>query len=152
MSVLPSAQHVREAHERIRAHVRRTTLVRSDTLSAFLGGDIWLKCECDQDTGSFKLRGATNVLALMDAAARARGVVASSAGNHGAGIAAAAHTLGVACTVYVPSVSPAAKRDRIAAMGAKVDATAPHYDAAESLAKAHAARTGATFVSPCTDI
>jgi len=150
--ILPSAQQVRDAHDRIRAHVVRTTLVRSDTLSEFLGGDIWLKCECDQGTGSFKLRGATNVLALMDPAQRARGVVASSAGNHGAGIAAAAHALGLACTVYVPSVAPAAKRDRISAMGATVDASAPHYDAAEALARAYAARTGATFVSPCTGL
>lgn len=150
--VLPNAQQVRAAYDRIKAHVRRTTLVRSDTLSAFLGGDVWLKCECDQDTGSFKLRGATNVLALMDGPTRARGVVASSAGNHGAGLAAAAQALGIACTVYVPSVSPAAKRDRIAAAGATVDATAPHYDAAEALAKAHAVRTGATFVNPCTGI
>ena len=150
--ILPSAQQVRDAHDRIKAHIIRTTLVRSDTLSTFLGGDVWLKCECDQDTGSFKLRGATNVLALMDGPTRARGVVASSAGNHGAGLAAAAQALGVACTVYVPSVSPAAKRDRIAAAGATVDATAPHYDAAEALAKAHAVRTGATFVNPCTGI
>lgn len=149
-SVLPSAQQVRSAHERIKALVVRTQLVRSDSLAAFLGGDVWLKCEIDQHTGSFKLRGATNVLALMDDATRKRGVVASSAGNHGAGIAHAAHNLGIACTVYVPSVSPAAKRDRITTMGATVDASAPHYDAAESLAKAHAARTGATFVNPCT--
>ena len=150
--ILPSAQQVRDAHDRIKAHIIRTTLVRSDTLSTFLGGDVWLKCECDQDTGSFKLRGATNVLALMDGPTRARGVVASSAGNHGAGLAAAAQALGVACTVYVPGVSPAAKRDRITAAGATVDATAPHYDAAEALAKAYAARTGATFVNPCTGI
>lgn len=150
--VLPTAQQVRSAHDRIRALVIRTPLVRSETLSAFLGGDVWLKCEIDQHSGSFKLRGATNVLALMDAAARKRGVVASSAGNHGAGIAHAAHHLGIACTVYVPSISPTAKRDRITAMGATVDATAPHYDAAESLAKAHAVRTGATFVNPCTGV
>ncbi len=151
-TVLPSASLVRLAADRIRPHVVRTPLVRSDALSAFLGGDVWLKCECDQHTGSFKLRGAMNVLLQFDAAARARGVVASSAGNHGAGIAAAAHTLGIACTVYVPSVSPAAKQDRIRAMGATVDSTAPHYDAAEDLARAHAARTGATFVNPCTGI
>jgi threonine dehydratase len=149
-SVLPSAASVRSAAARIAPFVRRTPLVRSDALSEFLGGDVWLKCECEQDTGSFKLRGATNVLALMAAEARARGVVAASAGNHGAGIAHAAARLGVPCTVYVPSVSPAAKRDRITRSGATIDASAPHYDAAEDLARAHAARTGATFVSPCT--
>jgi len=151
-AILPSAQQVRAAHDRIRTHIARTTLVRSEGLSTFLGGDVWLKCECDQHTGSFKLRGATNVLALLTAEQRARGVVASSAGNHGAGIAAAAQTLGLPCTVYVPSVAPAAKRDRITASGATVDASAPHYDAAEALAKGHAARTGITFVNPCLGI
>ena len=140
------------ASARLAPHINRTPLVRSFSLSDYLGGDVWLKCECDQHTGSFKFRGATNVLALMSASDRAKGVVASSAGNHGAGIAAAATALGVACTVYVPSVSPRAKRDRITAMGAAVDASAPHYDAAEELARAHAARTGARFVSPCTGV
>jgi threonine dehydratase len=132
--------------------VDRTVLVRSPLLSDFLGGDVRLKCECDQRTGSFKARGAANVVALLEAEARRRGVVASSAGNHGAGIAAAAQAFGVPCTVFVPSVAPAAKRDRIAALGATVDASAPHYDAAEDLARAFAARTGATFVSPCTGL
>lgn len=150
--VLPSAQQVRDAAARLAGKVVRTPLVRSATLSDFLGGEVWLKCECDQHTGSFKFRGATNVLALMGDAERKKGVVASSAGNHGAGIAAAANSLGVACTVYVPSVAPAAKRDRIAASGATVDSSAPHYDAAEALAKAHAARTGAVFVNPCLGI
>lgn len=152
MSVLPSATLVRRAAERIAAHIVHTPLVRSPGLSDFLGGDVWLKCECEQRTGSFKIRGATNVVAQLDAAARERGVVASSAGNHGAGIAAAAQAFGVPCTVFVPSVAPAAKRERIAAAGATVDATAPHYDAAEALARAFAARTGAAFVSPCTGI
>lgn len=152
MSILPTASLVRRAAERIAPHVVRTPLIRSPGLSGFLGGDVWLKCECEQRTGSFKVRGATNVVAQLDAAARAAGVVASSAGNHGAGIAAAAEAFGVPCTVFVPSVAPAAKRDRIAAAGAKVDATAPHYDAAEELARAFGARTGATFVSPCTGL
>lgn len=150
--ILPSASDVRAAAARIVSRIRRTDLVRSPTLSDYLGGDVWLKCECDQHTGSFKFRGAMNVVMQLDPRTRERGVVASSAGNHGAGIAAAAESFGIPCTVYVPSVAPAAKRDRIAAAGATVDASAPHYDAAEALARDHAARTGATFVSPCTGI
>jgi threonine dehydratase len=149
---LPSAAEVLAASARIGRHLNPTPLVRSFALSDFLGGDVWLKCECDQHTGSFKFRGATNVLALMTREQRAKGVVASSAGNHGAGIAAAAKALGITCTVYVPTVSPAAKRDKISGAGATVDASAPHYDAAEELARAHAKRTGATFVSPCTGV
>lgn len=151
-SILPTASDVRAAAARIAPHIRRTDLIRSPTLSNYLGGDVWLKCDCDQHTGSFKFRGATNAVMQLALRDRERGVVASSAGNHGAGIAAAAQSLGIPCTVYVPSVAPAAKRDRITAAGATVDASAPHYDAAEALAREHAARTGATFVSPCTGI
>ena len=57
--------------------------------------------------------------------ARARGIVAASAGNHGLGIAYAARALGISATIYIPSTAPAVKRDGIVALGAKVDATAP---------------------------
>lgn len=147
--ILPSPADIRAAAARIAPLIRRTPLRRSAGLSDFLGGDVWLKLECEQVTGSFKIRGATNVLASLDDAARAKGVVVSSAGNHGLGIALAAKALGVAATVFVPRTAPSVKRDRIAALGATVDASAANYDSAESLARAHAARTGATFVSPC---
>jgi threonine dehydratase len=62
----------------------------------------------------------------------------------------AAARLGVRATIFVPTTAPDVKRTKIAALGATVDATQPSYDAAEDAAKAHAARTGATFVSPCT--
>ena len=151
-SILPSVADILAARDRLAGRVRRTPLLRADTVSQWLEGDVWLKLECEQETGSFKLRGATNVLASLDAAARARGVVASSAGNHGLGIAAAASALGIPAFVYVPRTAPAVKRDRIAALGATIDASAPHYDAAEALAREHARRTGALFVSPCTGV
>lgn len=106
--------------------------------------------ECEQHTGSFKIRGATNALASLSADELSKGVVASSAGNHGLGIATAAHMLGVSAMVFVPRTAPAVKRNAIAALGATVDATAANYDAAELLARDHAKKTGARFVSPCT--
>ncbi|MBI1808501.1 MAG: pyridoxal-phosphate dependent enzyme [Gemmatimonadetes bacterium] len=147
---LPSALDVRAAAARIAPSVVRTELRRSDALSTYLGGEVYLKLECEQRTGSFKLRGATNVIATLPAERRAAGVVTASAGNHGLGLATAAAALGIAATVYVPRSSPGVKRDKIAAAGATIDATAEHYDAAEALARADAARRGATFVSPCT--
>ena len=109
-----------------------------------------LKLESRQTGGSFKLRGALNVLLLLSDAERARGVVASSAGNHGLGIAIAAERLGVRATVFVPAGAAAVKRTGIAVHGAAVDATQPDYDSAERAARAFATATGATFVSPCT--
>jgi threonine dehydratase len=148
-SILPSPNEIRAAAARIAPAIRQTPFYKSDTLSAFLGGDCWLKVESEQVTGSFKLRGATNALATLSADERARGVVSASAGNHGLGIATAAQAMGIALTVYVPRTAPSIKRDRIATFGATVDATAAKYDDAELLARAHAARTGATFISPC---
>ena len=149
-SVLPTPAEIRAAAARIAPGIRRTPLRRSDALSDCLGGDVWLKLECEQVTGSFKIRGAANVLATLGEEARRHGVVASSAGNHGLGIASAAAALGVAATVFVPRSAPAVKREKIAALGATVDSTAASYDAAELLARDAAARTGSTFVSPCT--
>jgi threonine dehydratase len=149
-SILPTAADVRAAASRIGPEIFRTELRHSATLSAFLGGDVYLKLECEQRTDSFKFRGALNVLMQFTPAQRAAGVVVSSAGNHGLGIAAAAKKLGIAATVFVPTTSPAVKKEKIASYGARVDDTAAHYDDAERLARAHALHAGAVFVSPCT--
>lgn len=149
-SILPTPNEVRDAAARIASVVTHTPLIPSPALSAIAGGDVLLKLECTQVSGSFKIRGALNALLMLTPEQRARGVVASSAGNHGRGIAMAAERLGVVVTVFVPSTSPAIKRDGIAAHGATVDATHPTYDAAEAAARRHAESTGATFVSPCT--
>ena len=143
------AADVIAAADRIRPHVRRTPLVRSDALSAIAGGDVYLKLENRQITGSFKLRGALNVLATLPLDARARGVVASSAGNHGLGVAHAAKHFGTHATIFVPTTAPQIKRDGISALGATIDTTQPHYDAAMDAAKQYAAHHGATFINPC---
>ncbi len=150
LGILPTPAEVREAAARIANVVTHTPLIPSPALSAIAGGEVLLKLECQQESGSFKIRGALNALLMLTPAQRARGVVASSAGNHGRGIAMAAERLGISATVFVPSTAPAIKRDGIAAHGATVDATNGTYDAAESAARRFAEQTGATFVSPCT--
>lgn len=149
-SILPNADEVRAAYARISAYVLRTPLLRSRALSDALGGDVWLKMECNQHGGSFKLRGALNALLSLSAAERDAGVVASSAGNHGIGVAMAAHQLGVKSTIFVPASAPEVKRAKIAEYGATINASQASYDSAEDVAKQFAARVGATFVSPCT--
>ncbi len=149
-SILPTADEIRAAHARIAPYVLRTPLLRSSALSEQLGGEVWLKMECEQYGGSFKLRGALNALLTLSAAERAAGVVASSAGNHGIGVAMAAQQLGVKATIFVPASAPEVKRAKIAKYGASINASQPSYDAAEEAAKKSAAKTGATFVSPCT--
>src|SRR5215831_8109438 len=144
-----NATDVIAAADRIRPLIRRTPLVRSDALSAMAGGDVYLKLENRQITGSFKLRGALNVLATLPLDARARGVVASSAGNHGLGVAHAAKHFGTHATIFVPTTAPQVKRDGITALGAAIDTSQPHYDAAMDAAKSFAAHHGSTFINPC---
>lgn len=148
--ILPSVREVREAYAQIAPFVTRTPLVHSEELSTLAGGDVLLKLECRQDGGSFKVRGALSALFALTPSQRSSGVVASSAGNHGIGVAIAAAHLDVRATVFVPRNAPEVKRAKIAALGATVDSTALHYDAAEEAARAFAAKTGATFLSPCT--
>jgi len=149
-SILPSPAEVRDAASRLSGLVVHTPLIPSPGLSAVAGGEVMLKLESEQTGGSFKLRGALNALLMLPDAVRAKGVVAASAGNHGIGIAIAAERLGIAATVYVPATAPHVKREKIAQHGARVDASQPHYDAAEAEARRAAARTGATYVGPCT--
>jgi threonine dehydratase len=143
------AADVLAAADRIRPFVRRTPLVLSEQLSTLAGGDVYLKLENDQTTGSFKLRGAMNVLATLPSDVRARGVVASSAGNHGLGVAYAAKHFGVPAVIFLPSSAPQVKRDGIAALGAAIDTSQPHYDAAMEAAMAYATAHGSTFINPC---
>jgi len=147
--ILPDRASVARAADMLRDHLTPTPLRRSALLSERAGVPVWLKLECAQETGSFKVRGALTVLSRLSAEARACGVVASSAGNHGLGVAYAAKHFGAPATLFVPRHAPQVKKDGIAALGATVDDTADDYDHAMVLAKAHAARTGTHFINPC---
>src|SRR5262249_46901633 len=109
---------LRGAHAGAARHAIRTPLVRL----AGLPGDreIWLKLECLQPIGSFKIRGAANALALAEPGSLAKGVATASAGNMAQGVAWVARALGVPCTVVAPDHAPAAKLDALARLGARV--------------------------------
>jgi threonine dehydratase len=145
------AHDVHTAADRIRGVAQRTDLRRSAILSDLADTDVFLKLECEQTTGSFKLRGAYNALSALAPAQRSRGVVAASAGNHGLGIAFAARQLGIPAMLFIPSTAPAIKRDGIVALGARVDATSPDYEHALVRAMEHADREGLPFVSATGD-
>lgn len=147
--ILPTLASVEASALALRSVLSPTPLRHSEALSALVGVPVWLKLECEQVTGSFKVRGAYTVLLRMSAADRARGVVASSAGNHGLGVAWAAHHFGAPATLYVPQHAPQVKKDGIAALGTTVNDSADDYDHAMVLAKAHAEREGIPFVNPC---
>src|ERR1700752_1742717 len=98
----PTAKGFLSAAERIAGAVVRTPLLPLDRE----GRRLWVKAECLQQGGSFKLRGATNRLMQLDEEQRARGVVAFSSGNHAQGVALAARRLGLAGAVGVPGRAP----------------------------------------------
>ncbi len=147
--VLPTVASVDDAALALARVFPPTPLRHSEALSALTGVPVWLKLETAQETGSFKVRGAYTVLHRMSEEARALGVVASSAGNHGLGIAWAAHHFGAPATLYVPRNAPQVKKDGIAALGAVVNDEASDYDDAMVRAKAHAEREGVPFINPC---
>lgn len=137
------------AARRLDGIARRTRLHRSDALSARAGGDVYLKREDEQLTGSFKLRGAFNAIASLPTVERARGVVASSAGNHGLGVAYSAQYFGIPARIFVPAHAPEVKKRGIAEFGATVDDSQPDYDAAMSAAKTYGAEHGIRYINPC---
>jgi threonine dehydratase len=149
--VIDFLRGVPEAYRRIAADIRRTPLERSGPLSRDFGADIHVKWECDQITGSFKLRGALNKLRSLSPGERARGVVSASTGNHGLAISHAAKLEGVGLKLFLPETVAAVKRERIEALGVDVEVRGTSCDRAEALARESAAGAGRVFVSPYND-
>ncbi|MFK4444785.1 threonine dehydratase [Caballeronia udeis] len=145
-------QHMEEAHRAIRPQVSVTPLAFSPMLSNATGCDVYLKCEHLQHTGSFKFRGATNKLRLLDAGARRNGVLTVSSGNHGLGVAFAGKLAGVPVTVYASTSAAAIKLDAIRALGAEVVTLNDTPLAVELEAARQAKLKGKAFVSPYNDL
>lgn len=144
---LPTLEDIRAAARRIAPYVRRTPTLALRPTYDTARGDLVVKLESVQHTGSFKPRGAFNALLSVSAEERARGVAAVSGGNHGLGVAFAARSLGTHVTVFLPAYASPGKRQRIAALDATIvlsDTIAECFERAT----AHIAATGAVFVHP----
>ncbi|MEO7366196.1 MAG: threonine/serine dehydratase [Sphingomicrobium sp.] len=138
---------VLDAADRIVGQAERTPLVRA----IIAGHAVWLKCECLQTGGSFKLRGATNRLIQLDAEQRRRGVVAFSSGNHARGVAIAARRLGIAATIVMPADAPQVKIDGTRAEGAEIVFYDRRSEDRAAIAAKLAGETGATVVPSFDD-
>ena len=139
------------AEHRIRAHVNETPLELSPLLSELTAAAVYLKLENLQLTGSFKVRGAFNALLAATKDERARGVVAASSGNHGAGVAYAARSLGVQSLVFVPEGTSPLKIRNIERLGGEVRTFGADGGVTEVHARAYAAERGMMYVSPYND-
>jgi len=142
---------VREAYGRIAADIRRTPLEYSEPLSRETGARVYVKWECDQTTGSFKLRGALNKLRSLSDADRDRGVVSASTGNHGLAISHASRLEGIGLKLFLPTTVAEVKKAKIEALGVDVELQGSSCEKTEAIARDFAGRTGRVFVSPYND-
>jgi threonine dehydratase len=146
---------IHEAAKRVYSVVRETPLVPLPQGPSGVrrpnAGAAYAKLEQLQATGSFKLRGAANKLMSLSPQQAAAGVITSSTGNHGLGVAAAAKFLGIDAEVFLSAQVTAAKQEKIIEQGARIRIVGDDPLAAEVAARETAAKTGRSYVSPYND-
>jgi threonine dehydratase len=140
---------IKQAQQRIKPYVKRTTLEHSETLSKYLGTNVFVKYELFQKTGSFKVRGAFNKLLSLSAGERKRGVVAISGGNHAQAIAYASNVLDVDAVVLMPQTTPQNYLEATRNYGATVDLQPTIKDAFNKIKEYES--QGRVFIHPFDD-
>ena len=140
-----------EAAQRLQPVVHNIPLSSSTTFSGMTGAEVFLKCENQQKTGSFKVRGAYNKIMKLYEAGGLKSVIASSAGNHAQGVAFAARQIGIPATICMPRSTPIAKVSATKGYGANVVLSGSCYDDAYAKAMEIVEETGATFIHPFDD-
>lgn len=140
------------AASRLASTIHRTTLEKSTTFSEMTGGEIYLKCENRQKTGSFKIRGASNKIASLVERGEINLAVASSAGNHAQGTAYASKVHNIPSIICMPKSTPIAKVEATKGYGAEVVLSGDCYDDAYNKALEIVKEKGATFIHPFDDL
>ncbi|MGB1035020.1 MAG: pyridoxal-phosphate dependent enzyme, partial [Primorskyibacter sp.] len=130
--MIPTYQDMLDAHDRIRPHIRRTPVRRSDYLNDLTGAQIFFKCENFQEPGAFKVRGAANAVFGLNEAQAAKGVATHSSGNHASCLSYAAMLRGIPCNVVMPHTAPQAKKDTVRRYGGQITECAPSTTAREA--------------------
>lgn len=144
-------ESIAAAHTRIAPRIHRTPVLRSATLDAMCGAELFFKCENLQKTGSFKIRGATNAIFSLANSEAARGIVTPSSGNHGAAVACAAGWRGIPAWIVMPKNAPAVKCRAVEAYGGKITFCEPRISARNEAAARIQAETGAMLIHPYDD-
>lgn len=145
---LPTYADVEAAARRLEGHARRTPVLTSRSLDEALGASVFFKCESFQRAGAFKFRGAFNALSRLDEAARARGVIAFSSGNHAQAVALAARLLGIRARIVMPTDAPASKLEATVAYGGCVVSYDRYGESREAIAQRLAEESGGTVIPP----
>ena len=139
------------AKKRVDEVIDETRLIHSEAFSNECGNDVYIKPENLQKTGAYKIRGAYNKIIKLDDAAKMKGLIASSAGNHAQGVAYAARKLGVKATICMPAHTPLIKVEATKAHGAEVVLHGEVYDEAYAKAVELQKKEGYTFIHPFDD-
>jgi len=146
-----SLEQFEQAQQTLMDVAVRTPLIKSDWLTEYNDSPVFFKCENLQRTGSFKLRGAYNMISKLSHEDRKRGVVAASAGNHAQGVAYAARELGISATIFMPVGASLPKYQATLDFGAEVILTGDIFDETLKAAQEFTAKSGAVFVPPFDD-
>lgn len=148
---VPTFDDVIAAAQRQLGYVRETPVLSHTAIDAAAGAQVFVKAECLQVTGSFKMRGATNRLAQLTEAERGAGVVAFSSGNHAQGVARAARLMGMPAVIVMPSDAPKVKIEGVKADGAEIILYDRNKESREEISTRIAAERGAVVVPSYDD-
>jgi threonine dehydratase len=142
---------IEAAAERLRGVIVRTPLLRNAELDRVAGGTVLIKPECFQSIGSFKIRGAYNLLSQLTPEQAQKGVVAWSSGNHAQGVALAGKLLGIHAAIVMPEDAPAAKLENTRRLGGEIITYDRYNEDREAIARRVAAERGAEIVPSYED-
>jgi|TARA_B100000745_G_scaffold95165_1_gene60149 threonine dehydratase len=140
-----------KAYHRSKSYIRKTPLEHSPYLSNLIDGNVYLKLDNIQKTGSFKFRGAVSKMTSISATEKEKGVVTASTGNHGAACSLAMSLLGIDGKIVVPTIVHKNKVNNILNLGGKVEYHGDDCLIAEERAQEISKTTGATYISPYND-
>jgi threonine dehydratase len=149
---LVTLEKIQEAKKRLEGVAAHTPISYAPLLSEKCGAQVFIKKENLQITGAFKLRGAFNKIASLDASQRQKGVVTASAGNHAQGVAFASKHFACHAVIVMPESTPVTKINGVASYGAEVVLAGSNYDEAYAFARKYANEHDAEFIHPFEDL
>ncbi|MDL2212003.1 bifunctional threonine ammonia-lyase/L-serine ammonia-lyase TdcB [Erysipelotrichaceae bacterium OttesenSCG-928-M19] len=142
---------IRQAQAVLKGNARKTPLIKSFYFSSLTDGEVYLKMENMQLTGSFKFRGAFNKISSLSDEERAKGVIACSAGNHAQGVALSSRLLNIKSKIVMPTTAPKAKVEATKGYGSEVILAGDFFDEAKAECENIQNETGETFLHPYDD-
>jgi threonine dehydratase len=146
--MLPTADDIQIAHQRIAPYIHKTPVLTSATINRISGAELFFKCENFQKVGAFKMRGAANAVFSLPEEQKQKGVATHSSGNHAQALALAAKLSGIKAYIVMPENAPKVKIEAVLGYGAEVFFCKPTLQAREETLESVIGKTGATFVHP----